>query len=808
MISHIKSRALLAGCAGVALAIALAAPAQAEQNAAVPAPAAAPTAGTEVYFLRYGREIADGRAVVSLSHDVAVARGRIGDRSLILQDAQAGAVTIEHARGRVWSPVASRTGVDGSFSYDYAARRLAGTGATDTIFNTFLRRLAQQGPALGRDARWSVDTDLASLGMGGAQPARVSINLTRTYLRHAGQPIVLVEFEIPAFLYRAPNGGAVVHWASGFAVSDPEFAQIHALGTQHRASTTAPDGSVRPMSVRTSLHGIGRNGRWRMRFADAPAIRAAVDRVLATSGDRVHPIAAIDAAPGRSYPVDIARRLDLAALAVGEGGANPFPEIVGAQDEATLGPASPETPALPVAAAFSLLPPGFGEYLTQSMQNFSPEAAGVGFAQALSSMPPEMLAEFAAAYGIAIPAPSPPPTDTPPLSLAPAAVFSLIPPGFGEYLTQSMQNFSPEAAGVGFAGFAQVLSGMPPETLAAFNAHYGLNIPAGGPTTTAELDAIVAQMARAAAIEQAGGDLGVRLASMVGPVTDPGAAGPPPWLEAQWREDPSRREAEDTLYRLLLAELQRELDEARREERRRQQREDSGIDSLDEFVRNNAFDYTSMVGIVPTDLSRWGEWLATQNVRELERLARLAGYPNLASALADSRNLIRFADDDGYRRWAMNPPSCGGLVGCGPSYLERWWMRQATVALGDILADSRDIFSTAGLSDIGISGLNLSYLLRDNALQDGDIVDVRITQFGRVLFQGRTNLTNLGERYSQLLRQGVAALEIFAVNEGSASPNTAQIVLDNVVRGNATQSYSLRTGETATLRIETNARGQ
>ena len=225
-------------------------------------------------------------------------------------------------------------------------------------------------------------------------------------------------------------------------------------------------------------------------------------------------------------------------------------------------------------------------------------------------------------------------------------------------------------------------------------------------------------------------------------------------------------------------------------------------------AENLAYQYENMSGRVETDLSRWAEWLATQNVRELTRLALLAGYPNLASALADAENLIRQSQDEGYRRWAMQAPSCGGYVGCGPSYLERWWMKQATVRLGDILGASRDIFSSGGFSDIGISGLNLAYLLRDNALQDGDIVDVRITQFGRTLFQGRTNLTNLGDRFNILLRQGVASLEIFAVNEGSASPNTAQIAIDNVVRGNGTQSYSLRTGQTATLRIETNARRQ
>lgn len=55
------------------------------------------------------------------------------------------------------------------------------------------------------------------------------------------------------------------------------------------------------------------------------------------------------------------------------------------------------------------------------------------------------------------------------------------------------------------------------------------------------------------------------------------------------------------------------------------------------------------------------------------------------------------------------------------------------------------------------------------------------------------------------LGRGVASLEILAVNEGSARPNTAQIKVDNVVRGEGTQTYSLATGETATLRIEASA---
>ena len=222
---------------------------------------------------------------------------------------------------------------------------------------------------------------------------------------------------------------------------------------------------------------------------------------------------------------------------------------------------------------------------------------------------------------------------------------------------------------------------------------------------------------------------------------------------------------------------------------------------------NLAFGFEDMSGTVETDLSRWAEWLATQNVRELERLALLAGYPNLASALADAENLIRLSQDDGYRQWALQAPSCGGYVGCGPSYLERWWMKSAVVKLGEILNDSRAIFSTGGLSDVSITGLNLAYLMRDFGTQDGDQVNIVISQFGREIYNRDLTLTNAGEDFDIQLRAGVAALSIYAINEGSISPNTAEIQLDNVTRGDAVQSYSLNTGQTATLRIATNGQG-
>lgn len=220
---------------------------------------------------------------------------------------------------------------------------------------------------------------------------------------------------------------------------------------------------------------------------------------------------------------------------------------------------------------------------------------------------------------------------------------------------------------------------------------------------------------------------------------------------------------------------------------------------------NLAFQYDDMSGKVATDLAPWADWLATQDQRRLERLAKNAGYPNLASALADADNLIRQARDQGYRDWANQAPSCGGTVGCGPSYLERWSMKLATVSLGDILNASRDVFSSGGLTDIGISGNRLAYLLRDHGVEDGDIIDVEITQFGRILYQKQISLTNAGENFNIPLQRGVAGMTVFAVNEGTLQPNTAQVTIDNIVRGEATQQYSLRRGEFATQRIEVGA---
>lgn len=216
-------------------------------------------------------------------------------------------------------------------------------------------------------------------------------------------------------------------------------------------------------------------------------------------------------------------------------------------------------------------------------------------------------------------------------------------------------------------------------------------------------------------------------------------------------------------------------------------------------ITSNDYDSMTGSGVYPPDLSEWAEWLATQNLRELKRLARTAGYPNLAAALRDWKNLIAKANDDGFRQWANSTPgfcsyTCAGMLG-------QWHLKASQLALGDILNDSREIFSTAGLSDVSISGFVLRYLLRDFGLEDGDNINIVISQFGRTIFETDLSLLNAGTNFEINLRPGVASIVITALDVGAISPNTAEIKLEDVVEGEATQTYSLLTGETATLRI-------
>ena len=228
-----------------------------------------------------------------------------------------------------------------------------------------------------------------------------------------------------------------------------------------------------------------------------------------------------------------------------------------------------------------------------------------------------------------------------------------------------------------------------------------------------------------------------------------------------------------------------------------------GDDWLGASTKNLAFAYGNLSGTVATDLGPYADFLAAHDIRQLERLALQAGYPNLASALNDSANLIRQADDPGYRRWALTPPACGFSTGCGPNYLGRYHMKSSQLALGDILAGSRNLLSTGGFEDITISGFDFMFSLSDFGVEDGDMVALMLLQFGETLFETELTLTNAGDAFSEEVNPGVVTLQVTALNEGDLSPNTAAVDIAEVTDGTGNQQFSLTTGGVGTLVVET-----
>lgn len=867
--------ALACGASLVAMALSPAAHAQQRQESIV-------------YILRHNSETADGVSIMSTSEDIAVGRSRAGDKSIMLFDHLAGAITLEHAGHTAVLPLTSNTGVERSFSFDYAGQSARGNDPTAFEFNAYVRPLLGKSPPLGADANWSATADMAALGIAAARAAPVRIDLKRTYFKNNGEDVILVEFDVPAFTYTTRDGDEVVQWARGFAVTDPGFSQIHLLTTQHRAAITGADGSIRPFSERASLHGIEPDGGWSMSFDNAPQVQAALERLVDLRGDTVS--TTMDDrgdTPLRNVPSLFARRLNMAAFGIAENGGN-FVSIGGAPSGIPPiqlgGPVSPElaevirtgiiptdpnhpyhrnnpfgppTPEqIEIMQQFLDDNPTFltGSGLYGGFYRADPDRTDGGMsdpangsnAMAIIQALLEAVTKDASSTTSVVTTGGPPPeigvfrgqavdalraqgmSD----QEADRLLNALLQPDRGRDLTERTQELTDyrsslfridgdisERSDNGAAAPSDaVLSDLIEmywrqdsalrieDRLTTARERKAFNENPDDPELQAALAAMAAEQERILNARYENILQQIRLSDYpLPPGADLGNQLVPGWID-------DTDSADMVEYRRLVSELERQLEDVRkildgeRTEEEELAKRKPGFGENDDFYANNAFTYTSMVGIVATDLGRWAEWLATQNVRELERLADNAGYPNLASALADAENILRETQRPGYRQWAMQAPSCAGPAGCGPNYLERWHMKTSMVALGDILADSRDIFSTGGFSDIGISGLDLSYLLRDHALEDGDIVRIRISQFGKVIYEGTVNLTNAGQVFGMLLGRGVASLEIFAVNEGSASPNTAQITVDKVVRGQATQTYSLNTGQTATLRIEAGAK--
>jgi hypothetical protein len=108
--------------------------------------------------------------------------------------------------------------------------------------------------------------------------------------------------------------------------------------------------------------------------------------------------------------------------------------------------------------------------------------------------------------------------------------------------------------------------------------------------------------------------------------------------------------------------------------------------------------------------------------------------------------------------------------------------------------------STGGLSDVTVWSTSVTITLVDNGAQiDGDTVDVLLN--GVVVSEGLVLPGDPGADVVLELRSGPNVLEIVAVNEGSVSPNTAQLLISDVTEGESAQEWRLLTAEVGRLTI-------
>lgn len=228
-------------------------------------------------------------------------------------------------------------------------------------------------------------------------------------------------------------------------------------------------------------------------------------------------------------------------------------------------------------------------------------------------------------------------------------------------------------------------------------------------------------------------------------------------------------------------------------------------DSFAKFTRNNAFKYGNMFGMIPTNLPDYEDFIAYYGLDELNRMARNAGYPNIFAAIEDQDYLIALAKNPGFRTKAMNF-ECNVRFGVNYDCIGLNRQERGQLELGDLLQEGR-AFASDGFSDVSIAGLILSIFLSDFGLEDGDIVNLSVTQFGRSLINKDISLTNAGTRESTRVRPGVVEVEVTALNTGEVPPNTAAVVIENVSNGESEQDFGQDTGGSSTLKVKVGGGG-
>ena len=104
----------------------------------------------------------------------------------------------------------------------------------------------------------------------------------------------------------------------------------------------------------------------------------------------------------------------------------------------------------------------------------------------------------------------------------------------------------------------------------------------------------------------------------------------------------------------------------------------------------------------------------------------------------------------------------------------------------------------AGLTDVGTSSRTVTISLWDHGAEDGDRVMIF---FNKEIIAKNFLLTHTKKSFELKITQTKNTLAIIALNEGSASPNTASISMTNLTHGSSQQRWNLSTSERASLDI-------
>lgn len=108
--------------------------------------------------------------------------------------------------------------------------------------------------------------------------------------------------------------------------------------------------------------------------------------------------------------------------------------------------------------------------------------------------------------------------------------------------------------------------------------------------------------------------------------------------------------------------------------------------------------------------------------------------------------------------------------------------------------------ASGGLTDVTVSQRIITITMTDNGQEiDGDTVDIILN--GITVSAAHVLVGPPGTNLGLTLRAGMNLLEVVALNEGTISPNTAELIISHVLEGESIQEWRLATGERGSLTI-------